>query len=138
MSEMWETENATDIDRGGQHPEWDEELRFTIQEDLDDILLRSESLPDSLNSSLSSKPLPPPGQPADPPMPGAITSAALASKSRKGPIGKKGGKSMRVTCYADDAKEPELIGEVAVNIDDVLKNGEVDGELSLSGAVTLL
>lgn len=36
---------------------------------------------------------------------------------------------MRVACYADDAKEPELIGEVSVPIDDVLKQGEVDGEL---------
>jgi hypothetical protein len=66
----------------------------------------------SLNSSLS----------------GSVTAQALASKSRKGPIGKKGGKSMKVACYADDAKEPELIGEVTVPIDEVLKAGEVDGE----------
>ena len=33
---------------------------------------------------------------------------------------------MRLACYADDAKEPELIGECAVSIDDVLKLGEVD------------
>jgi len=66
----------------------------------------------SLNSSLS----------------GSVTAQALASKSRKGPIGKKGGKSMKVACFADDAKEPELIGEVTVPIDEVLKLGEVDGE----------
>jgi hypothetical protein len=59
---------------------------------------------------------------------GALTPAQLASKSRKGPLGKKGGKSMKVACYADDAKEPELIGEVVVPIDEVLKKGEVDGE----------
>lgn len=56
------------------------------------------------------------------------TAAALANKSRKGkkPVGKK----LNVACYADDAKEPELIGECAVDIDDVLKKGEVDGESS--------
>lgn len=66
----------------------------------------------SLNSSLS----------------GSVTAQSLANKSRKGPINKKGGKSLKVACYADDAKEPELIGECNVPIDEVLKQGEVDGE----------
>ncbi|WWC90567.1 uncharacterized protein L201_005503 [Kwoniella dendrophila CBS 6074] len=110
------------IKRGGQHPEWDKELRFAILEDLDDVLVRSESQSESLNASLNGKPTPPS---KDSPA-GVITSAALASKSRKGPLNKKGGKSMKVACYADDAKEPELIGECVVNIDEVLKKGEVD------------
>ncbi|WRT68597.1 uncharacterized protein IL334_005575 [Kwoniella shivajii] len=110
------------IKRGGQHPEWDEELRFAIVEDVDDVLVRSESQSDSLNSSLNGAPAP---LPKDTPA-GVITSAALANKSRKGPLNKKGGKSMKVACYADDAKEPELIGECVVNIDEVLKKGEVD------------
>jgi hypothetical protein len=107
--------------RGGQHPEWDEELRFTIQEDLDDVLIRSDSQSDSLNSSTSDAP-------------GVTTAAALASKSRKGPISRKGGKSMRLACFADDAKEPELIGECIIGIDEVLKKGEVDGALSQGSA----
>jgi hypothetical protein len=80
-----------------------------------------------------------PSQPTPPPkdhspgipnasLSGSVTAQALANKSRKGPIGKKGGKSMKVACFADDAKEPELIGEVTVLIDEVLKLGEVDGE----------
>ncbi len=109
--------------RGGQHPEWDEELRFTIMEDVDDVLTRSESQPDTSLSSSTSHSLKD-GQP------GVTTAAALASKSRKGPLIKKGVKSMRVACYADDAKEPELIGECVVTIEDVLKQGEVDGELA--------
>ena len=127
--------------RGGQHPEWDEELRFTINEDTDDLLIRSESQQfDSLSSkhtSLSSHtnpshPTPPPkdGTPSaslNSSLSGSVTAQALASKSRKVPIGKKGGKSMKVACFADDAKEPELIGEVTVPIDEVLKLGEVDG-----------
>ena len=129
--------------RGGQHPEWDEELRFTINEDTEDLLIRSESQQfDSLSSvskhtSLSSHtnpshPTPPPkdGTPTaslNSSLSGSVTAQALASKSRKGPIGKKGGKSMKVACFADDAKEPDLIGEVTVPIDEVLKLGEVDG-----------
>ncbi|KAK8854621.1 hypothetical protein IAR55_003360 [Kwoniella newhampshirensis] len=118
-----EKQRTKPIKRGGQHPEWDEELRFAIFEDLDDVLVRSESQPDSLTSSLNGAP---PPLPKDTPA-GVITSAALASKSRKGPLGKKGGlKSMRVACYADDPKEPELIGECVINIEEALKKGEVD------------
>jgi hypothetical protein len=65
------------------------------------------------------------------------TAAALASRSRKGPLGRKGGKSLRVACYADDAKEPEMIGECVVPIDEVLKKGEVDGESGMKGITRL-
>lgn len=40
----------------------------------------------------------------------------------------KGGKSMRLLCYADDPREPELIGETAVDLSEVLTKGETDGE----------
>lgn len=106
--------------RGGQHPEWDEEFRFAILEDVEDVIQRSESQSESLNSSLNGKLLPVPDDP------GVVTTAALASKSRKAK--KKGGKSMKIACYADDAKEPELIGDCVVSLEDVLKRGEVDGE----------
>lgn len=109
------------MSRGGQHPEWDEELRFTILEDADDILARTQSASDGLTASTSSA-----SSLSRIDSPGVTTAQALATKSRKGPLGKKGGKSMRLACYADDAKEPELIGECAVSIDDVLKLGEVD------------
>lgn len=41
---------------------------------------------------------------------------------------KKAKKTMRIACYADDPKEPEIIGEALVSIDDVLSKGEIDGE----------
>jgi hypothetical protein len=89
-------------------------------EDLEEVLARSESK-DGLSAAGQT------GTPSkDSGAPGVVTAAALASKSRKG--GKKGGKKMVVACYADDAKEPELIGECQVPIEDVLKKGEVDGE----------
>jgi hypothetical protein len=122
-----------DMHRGGQHPEWDEELRFTLYEDLDDIIARSDSRPDvSLSASASVPGVPPKDGP------GIVTPAALASKSRKGPLGKKGGKSMRVACFADDAKEPELIGEVVVDVEEAVKKGEVDGGCSWACEQTAL
>lgn len=115
------------IKRGGQHPEWDEEFRFTIMEDVEDVLFRSESQPDGLSASTSQV-----GTSSNEPQQGVTTTAALANKSRKGPLSKKGGKSMKVACWADDSKEPEMISECVVNIDEVLKQGEEDGELSRS------
>ena len=123
LAKIWSYELRLVYISGGQHPEWDEELRFTIMDDVDDVLVRSDSQPDtSLSSSTSNSGI------ADV-QPGVTTAAALASKSRKGPITKKGVKSMRAACYADDAKEPELIGECVISIEDVLKKGEVDGEI---------
>lgn len=40
----------------------------------------------------------------------------------------KGGKTMRVACYADDQREPDLIGEAVVDLTKALTHGEVDGE----------
>lgn len=71
-------------------------------------------------ATTASKPLP--GEP------GVVTPQSMASKARK-PGAKKGGsKVMKVAVWADDLKEPELIGEVTVNFDDALSKGEVDGE----------
>ncbi len=40
----------------------------------------------------------------------------------------QGGKQMRVLCYADDPREPELIGETIVDLAEVLSKGETDGQ----------
>ena len=101
-------------------------------EDIEEVLARSESA-SALNASTSSSHPPVPTKDKDPSQQGITTAAALASRSRKGPMGKdKGGKKMIITCYADDAKEPDLIGECVVPIEEVLKKGEVDGECFLS------
>ena len=34
---------------------------------------------------------------------------------------------MNVTCYADDLREPELIGETTVDLTEALTKGETDG-----------
>lgn len=87
------------IKRGGQHPEWDEEFRFTVYEATDDEL--------AINSqSTDTPPRPPP------------------KKGRPKKI--KGGNSMKLQCYADDPREPDLIGETVVDLTEVLTKGETD------------
>ncbi|KZT26969.1 hypothetical protein NEOLEDRAFT_1111584 [Neolentinus lepideus HHB14362 ss-1] len=88
------------IKRGGQHPEWDEEVRFTLFEDMDDELART------VNGDESPPPPPP--------------------KDGDAPKGVKGGKVLRLACYADDPREPDLIGETTVDLTEVLTKGETD------------
>ncbi|KAI5894048.1 uncharacterized protein SCHCODRAFT_02497908 [Schizophyllum commune H4-8] len=95
------------IKRGGQHPEWDEEIRFTLYEDTDDILQRTAQDDGT----------PPPPPPKD---------------NRKGPKKIKGGKSMHMACFADDPREPDLIGETNVDLTEVLTKGETDDWFDLS------
>lgn len=93
------------IKRGGQHPEWDEEFRFTLYEAIEDELARNSQSTDS----------PPP----------------LPPKKSRTPKNIKGGTSMRLQCYADDPREPDLIGEAMVDLTEVLTKGETDGMLRL-------
>lgn len=39
----------------------------------------------------------------------------------------KGGKELQMGCYADDPREPELIGETTVDLSEVFSKGETDG-----------
>jgi hypothetical protein len=97
-----EEKQRTKVDkRGGQHPEWDEELRFTLFEEIEDGF----------------------GLPADeggPPPP-------LPPKDTKGPPDIAGGMFMKIACFADDARDPILIGETSVDLTEVLTKGETDG-----------
>ncbi|KAI0773948.1 hypothetical protein C8Q74DRAFT_1368473 [Fomes fomentarius] len=68
------------IKRGGQHPEWDEEIRFELYED----------------------------------------------SNGKGPPKVEGGNYLAIACYADDPREPDLIGESKVDLTEVLTKGETD------------
>lgn len=96
------------IKRGGQHPEWDEEIRFTLFEDVDDVLARTAQ-----GDGATEAPPPPP-------------------KDDKKLKKIKGGKIMRLACYADDPREPDLIGETEVDLTEVLTKGETDGNPSLA------
>jgi Ca2+-dependent lipid-binding protein len=90
------------IHRGGQHPEWDEEVRFTLHED------ESNDIP--VIEGLDAPPPPP---------------------KKSVPPGKrkiKGGHHMQLSVYADDPREPTIIGETKVDLTEVLTKGETDGE----------
>ena len=101
-----ETRRTKAIKRGGQHPEWDEEIRFELFEDIEDELART--------AGDGSPPPPPPKE---------ETNQRARSKERR----IKGGKTMNVSCYADDLREPELIGETTVDLSEALTKGETDG-----------
>ncbi|PCH41441.1 hypothetical protein WOLCODRAFT_151484 [Wolfiporia cocos MD-104 SS10] len=88
------------IRRGGQHPEWDEEVRFTLYEEPGEESTRYVD-------GDASPPPPPP-------------------KSTKGPPNIQGGLIMAVACYAEDPREPDLIGEAKVDLTEVLTKGETD------------
>ncbi|KAJ7904333.1 hypothetical protein B0H14DRAFT_2490938 [Mycena olivaceomarginata] len=83
------------IKRGGQHPEWDEEIRFKLYED--DALMPNG--PDG----------------APPPLP-----------PKDGKRNIKGGTIMKLSCFADDPREPSLIGQADVDLTEVLTKGETD------------
>ncbi|KAI9574954.1 hypothetical protein HD554DRAFT_134913 [Boletus coccyginus] len=93
------------IKRGGQHPEWDEEFRFSIFEDVEGGLVRSA-----------------PGSDTPPPLP----------PKKKSPKKIKGGNFMRLQCYADDARDPDFIGETLVDLTEALTKGETDEWFTLT------
>jgi hypothetical protein len=93
-----QTRRTKAIKKGGQHPEWDEEVRFQVYED-------DQDAPPARLGDGTPPPLPPKND--------KITSI-------------KGGMMMKVACYADDAREPDLIGEGMVDLTEVISKGESD------------
>ncbi|KAF8307002.1 hypothetical protein DL93DRAFT_2029451, partial [Clavulina sp. PMI_390] len=83
------------VKRGGQHPVWDEELRFPLTEDTEDLLARTSGRGGDGNP---------------PPVPSKGDDLHVFNKKRK----------MRLAIYADDPREPELIGEIMVDLEPVL------------------
>ncbi|KAF5393819.1 hypothetical protein D9757_000195 [Collybiopsis confluens] len=92
-----QTRRTKAVKKGGQHPEWDEEIRFQLYEDEEES---SQSDPNG-----TPPPLPPKND-----------------KNTK----LKGGMFMKLACYADDAREPDLIGEGFVDLTEVVTKGESD------------
>ncbi|KAF9518694.1 hypothetical protein BS47DRAFT_1325234 [Hydnum rufescens UP504] len=98
-----ETRRTRAVKKGGQHPEWDQEIRFSLLEDTEDVLARTKSNNDDED-------IPPP----------------VPSKTPTGKLNFNKNRSLRLSCYADDPREAELIGEVIVNLTEVLTKGETD------------
>ncbi|CAH7681901.1 expressed protein [Phakopsora pachyrhizi] len=96
--------------RGGQHPVWDEELRFEVYENAKDVM------PSASVSTTS-------------------TGGVAPVKSRDpllGASGNPGVRELRVAVYADDPRDPDLIGEGKVDLSDTLKKGEFDDWVTIN------
>lgn len=98
-----EKRRTSAIKKGGQHPEWDEQVKFDIYEDLEDALARKEE--DAKKDDSTGR-----------------------AQGRKKKVVEKGRKTMRVACYADAPREPELIGEAVFDLAKALNSGEDEGE----------
>lgn len=93
------------IERGGQAPEWDQEFRFEI----------SEEGPARLEEEAVVGPT------------GGVSANHAAPTSTPKEKVVPSPKLLRVACWADDARDPRIIGEGSVDLDIVLKKGTFDG-----------
>lgn len=114
------------IERGGQQPEWDAEFRFEILKDglggEEQLAAEASTL---VNASGGIGPLPPTKE-------GVTASASGTSLVAASPItGHPSGKKvLRIACWADDARDPKLIGEGELDIEGTIKAGTSDRALT--------
>lgn len=110
-----------DSHRGGQHPEFDDEVRFKIYEEAEDIISRTPKSSDVAtvagDPASSSASLPTVEESASGVLPAPSTARRLPSN-----------KSIVVQVWADDAKEPKIVGETVVDLTEVFKTCEQDGQ----------
>lgn len=112
------------IKRGGQNPEWDEEIRFTLFEDLEAVEAANDASSKAREKGENGE-SPPPLPPKNPEERKLVDSSEIPLPKRV-----KGGASLWMACFADDQREPELIGETTVDLTEVLTKGETDGDFS--------
>ncbi|GAA6003696.1 hypothetical protein JCM10207_003551 [Rhodosporidiobolus poonsookiae] len=115
------------IERGGQQPEWDAEFRFEIlREGLggEEQLAAEQSLTvtaaGGVGPALPSKEAAAAGAKLDKPRPSSLVSPPQT------PGYAPGKRVLRVACWADDTREPKLIGEAEVDIEQVIRVGKFD------------
>lgn len=99
------------IKKAGQTPEWDHEERFEIFSQGEASDVRSE-----VTATGGVKP----------------TQASPAARPTK-PNGKR---ELKVAVYADDPRDPELIGSATVDLEETIKKGELDGQSHSSNLLT--
>ncbi|GAA5832403.1 hypothetical protein JCM11251_006442 [Rhodosporidiobolus azoricus] len=119
------------IERGGQQPEWDAEFRFEIlREGLggeEQVAAEPAAL---VNSSGGVGPATPSkeggggGSRLDKPRP----SLVAAPQTTGYPPGKR---VLKIACWADDARDPKLIGEGELDIENTIKSGKHDDWVKL-------
>ena len=110
------------VKRGGQTPHWDAQLEFEIWEALGDEV--------PVVATESGGIAPASGDGADDAdLPGQATVGRTRPKAGNGSSSSKK-KIMKIACYADDPREPELVGEAELDYSATLKKGEFDGGLT--------
>ncbi|CAD6573988.1 MAG: hypothetical protein CYPHOPRED_005263 [Cyphobasidiales sp. Tagirdzhanova-0007] len=127
------------IKRGGQTPRWDAQLQFEIWEDAQNevkaVGTESGGIAPAPNTPVRASSGAPTGDGKENEPPGqakvgrtAKSSADSATESSSAPASKR---MLKVACYADDPREPELIGEGLVDFASILKKGEYDGAVHI-------
>ncbi|TCD70268.1 hypothetical protein EIP91_004169 [Steccherinum ochraceum] len=107
--------------RSGQHPEWDEEIRFVLYEDLDLPRTEEGSVKEQEESILLS----------------SVPAKSQPSKEERRPTKPriKGGDHIVLECYADGGtRKPEgiLIGQTVIDLTQAVTTGETDEWFTLT------
>jgi hypothetical protein len=116
------------IERGGQQPEWDAEFRFEILKEgmggEEQLAAETSTL---VNASGGIGPLPP----AKDGLTASVSRTSLTPATATTPY-PPGKRVLRIACWADDARDPKLIGEGELDIEQTIKQGTFDRSFFLS------
>ncbi|KAK4050268.1 hypothetical protein OIV83_003589 [Microbotryomycetes sp. JL201] len=111
------------IERGGQQPTWDAEFRFEIMKDpMDQLRDDAQAIVDKRGGVM---PVSSAGTPSKVKEAASQTNVAVASGAATGK------RILRIAVYADDLRDPRLVGEGTLDLEDVIKKGTFDGWVSL-------
>ena len=116
------------VKRGGQTPHWDAQLEFEVWEALgDEVPVVATDSGGIAPASAAAK--------DDDILPNQATVGRTRQKSDE-EAAKAKKKIMKIACYADDPREPDLIGEAELDYAPTLKKGEFDGGWMRANRVT--
>lgn len=123
------------IERGGQQPEWDAEFRFEILKEgfggEEQLTAEQAAVVTHKGGVLPAPPMTPStSQGSD-----VSSSSKLEKRASKGTLAtpvvstvNSGRRVLRVACWADDARDPKLIGEGELDIEETIRKGKYDGK----------
>ncbi|BGP56612.1 hypothetical protein JCM8202v2_004240 [Rhodotorula sphaerocarpa] len=126
------------IERGGQQPEWDAEFRFEILKEgfggEEQLTAEQAAVVTHKGGVLPAPPMTPStSQGSD-----VSSSSKLEKRASKGTLAtpvvstvNSGRRVLRVACWADDARDPKLIGEGELDIEETIRKGKYDDWVQL-------
>lgn len=128
------------IERGGQQPEWDAEFRFEILREGLGGEEQSEGRGAVVTREGGVMPVPTAagtdagGSKLEKRAPGGGGGLAVAPLATGYPPGRR---ALRIACWADDARDPKLIGEGELDFEGTIRSGKFDGAFSRGGVSRL-